>query len=249
MSSVISSGANYSSVAHSNTVRPQRPPRPDPSALVDQVFSQLDTANKGYLNKTDVQTAYDKIASSNNGSSTSSTSSDSASKTDAVFKALDSNSDGQITKQEFKDGLKKLSDQLDAHFNNSRTKIAGQDSQTQEAKGPPPPPPPHGSGDSTGKTESSDSSSASSTGSSTTKSYDPADTNKDGTVSEEERLAYTQSHSHTPASSSTHQNNDAEVLRRVTQLLKAYGSSAHNSTTSASSTPSTESKSSVSVTL
>jgi len=246
MSSAISSGANYTSVAQSNTVRPQRP---DPSALVDQVFSQLDTTNKGYLNKTDVQSAYDKLASSNSSSPSSSTSSNSASKTDSVFKALDSNSDGQITKQEFKDGLQKLSDQLDAHFNNSRTKVAGQDNQTnqtQEAKGPPPPPPSHGSNDSAGKTDSS-SSASSSTSSSATKSYDPADTNKDGIVSEEERLAYTQSH--TPASSSTHQNNDAEVLRRVTQLLKAYGSSAHNSTTSIANTPSTESKSSVSVTL
>jgi len=235
--------SNYSSVAHANTVRPQHPnPRPDASALVDSVFAQLDTTNKGYLNKADVQTAYDKIASSNNSSVASS--SDSASKTDAVFKALDSNSDGHITKQEFKDSLQKLSDQLDAHFNNSRTKVAGQDEQVQEAKGPPPPP--QGGDKHTEKTESSGSSSASSTNSNTAKSYDPADTNQDGIVSEEERLAYTQSH--TTASSSSNQDNEAEILRRISQLLKAYGSSAHNST-STSNTTTTESKSSVSVAI
>ena len=70
--------------------------RPDASQMADDLFSKLDTQNKGYLESSDLASAL--------GSNSSSTSSASA---EEVFKSLDSDSDGKLTKTELSDGLKK----------------------------------------------------------------------------------------------------------------------------------------------
>jgi Ca2+-binding EF-hand superfamily protein len=117
----------------------------------------------------------------------------------AMFKKLDANSDGGITKEEFLAGIKKQEGDSDEKLtkmfeetdtdgdgkisqaeNETAMKKMAQGSQgAQKPKGPSP-------GGGAGK----DSSSSSSSSSSTSTNYDVRDTNKDGTVSNKEKLAY-----------------------------------------------------------
>lgn len=191
--------------------------RPDASQMADDLFSKLDTQNKGYLESSDLASAL--------GSNSSSTSSASA---EEVFKSLDSDSDGKLTKTELSDGLKKVQDQLESSFQAMRTK----------GKGDMPPPPQGGNGDADSDTDSS------STSSSQSASYDPADTNKDGTVSATEALAYALSNSSSTSSSSdastsssstdtTASNTDianalASMMQNVLQPGQAEGHHGHH---------------------
>ncbi|MBI3901814.1 MAG: EF-hand domain-containing protein [Nitrosomonadales bacterium] len=211
--------------------------RPDPSQMVDNLFSKLDTTNKGYLEKSDLQSALSQLSGS--GSSSGSSSTSSSTNVDEIFKKLDGNSDGKITKDEMSSGMKKLADALDSQFNQMRMNgmSQGDKGTAQAGKGggaPPPggmPPPPSGSG---GANSTSGTSSTSSTQSnSTTKTYDPADANQDGTVSEQERIAYAQakqdkasasSASGEASVSSTSANSDARVLKQIMDLMHAYSS-------------------------
>ena len=191
--------------------------RPDASQMADDLFSKLDTQNKGYLESSDLASAL--------GSNSSSTSSASA---EEVFKSLDSDSDGKLTKTELSDGLKKVQDQLENSFQAMRTKGKGDM--------PPPPPPQGGNGDADSDTDS--------TSSSQSASYDPADTNKDGTVSATEALAYALSNSSSTSSSSdastsssstdtTASNTDitnalASMMQNVLQPGQAEGHHGHH---------------------
>ena len=186
--------------------------RPDASQMAEDLFSKLDTQSKGYLEASDLASAL--------GSNSSSTSSASA---EEVFKSLDSDSDGKLTKTELSDGLKKVQDQLESSFQAMRTKGKGDM--------PPPPPPQGGNGDADSDTDSS------STSSSQSASYDPADTNKDGTVSATEALAYALSNSSSTSSSSstdtTASNTDianalASMMQNVLQPGQAEGHHGHH---------------------
>ena len=73
----------------------------DPSQMADKLFSQLDSSGQGYIQKSDLQTAFDKISASSSSSSSNTTSN-----VDELFSKLDTNSDGKVTKQEFSDSLK-----------------------------------------------------------------------------------------------------------------------------------------------
>lgn len=86
--------------------------RPDASKMVNNLFSKIDTKNQGYIDKAELQSAIDNI-------SADSTSATSAS-VEEIFKKLDSTGDGKITIQEMTDGFKKLSEQMDNQFNQSR---------------------------------------------------------------------------------------------------------------------------------
>lgn len=145
-----------------------------------------------------------------------------------MFKSLDSDSDGKLTKTELSDGLKKVQDQLESSFQAMRTKGKGDM--------PPPPPPQGGNGDADSDTDS--------TSSSQSASYDPADTNKDGTVSATEALAYALSNSSSTSSSSdastsssstdtTASNTDianalASMMQNVLQPGQAEGHHGHH---------------------
>lgn len=110
-----------------------------------------------------------------------------------MFKKLDANSDGGVTKEEFlanikkQDGdndekLTKMFEETDADGDGVITEAENEAiMQKMSKQGPPPPPPPSSSSSAT-------SSSSSSSSSSTT--YDVRDTNEDGSVSAEEKLAY-----------------------------------------------------------
>ncbi|MRS03769.1 hypothetical protein EG832_11200 [bacterium] len=113
-----------------------------------------------------------------------------------MFKKLDSNSDGSVDKEEFLANVKKQDGDTDEKllkmFEETDTDGDGKISQAeneavmqkmQQGGKPKGPPPSQGAGASS-KSSSSSSSSSSST------SYDVRDTNKDGEVSIQEKLAY-----------------------------------------------------------
>ena len=206
------------------------------SNWASNLFSQLDTKKQGYLEKSDLQSAFSKI-SGNSSSSTSSSSS-----VDDVFTKLDSNSDGKVTKDELTSSLENLFTQLNSQLDSSRVQGSGHHGGGQGgpggANGAPPPPPPGGSD--AGFTKSELTSQLKETGSSDSKSsalinkivnnFDKADTDSDGKVSLKEALAYeqtTQSTSSTASSTSTSstsssENKDLNVLLKIAQLIQAY---------------------------
>lgn len=192
--------------------------RPDPKEMAENLFSQLDTSGQGYLQKADLQAAYDKISSA----SSSSSSSSSTSSVDDLFSKLDSDSDGKITKQEFSDALSKVTEQLDNQFMSMRMN-GGMEGMGGGGMGggmsgmgggmPPPPPPGDGQGSDSGFTKDELTSQLSEIGSSDSKrsslisnvvnNFDKADTDGDGKVSFKEAMAFDQSSSASSSSTSS----------------------------------------------
>lgn len=201
--------------------------RPDPSQMANKLFAKLDTKNQGYIEKSDLQSAFNQISGSS--------SSDNTSSVDEIFKQLDGDSDGKITKDEMSSGMQKLADQLDSQFNSMRTSgKGGQGMGGMQGMGsmPPPPPPSSGSGD--GLTKDQLTSISNETGSTDSKltnlveNFEKADTNQDGKVSMQEAIAYDQTNqtsASTSASteSSSATNSGADVMMKIIQLMHAYG--------------------------
>ena len=226
--------------------------RPDTSSMVKNLFAKVDTKNQGYIDKAELQSAFDQIATDSASGSTSSN-------VDAIFKKLDGDSDGKITEQEMSSGLQKLADQFDSQFNQSRTSGMGC-AQNQQ-----------GDADA-GLTKDQLTSVSKEIGSSDSKrselmskiadNFDKADTNSDGKVNREEAMAFDKAskadstgsdtsavegsahvkHAHgTPpppppsasgdsasdsssgSSSSKTEDSSAAVMKMVMQLMHAYG--------------------------
>lgn len=130
---------------------------PDPSKMVDKLFAIADTTSKGYITKSDLQSAMGEL--SGPGSSSGTSSSGISKSVDEIFKKIDTNGNGQITKDEMTSGMQNLASSLQG--------------QIHKAGRGHPPPPPSSSSDSTSSTQSS----------SATNTFQAADTNQDGTVS------------------------------------------------------------------
>lgn len=172
--------------------------RPDTSKMADDLFSKLDSSGKGYIEKSDLESAISKISSG------SSSNSDASSAADNLFSKLDSNGNGKVTKEEVSATLEKIASQLDGPF--PRMRLQGdQNSQGGQAAMPPPPPPQQGNQNSQ-NTSATDSSSSSS---------DPADTNGDGTVSVKEALAYAEEQLSSANDSSSTTNADAQLMQML----------------------------------
>jgi len=218
----------------------QRMQRPDPAKMANDLFSKLDTTGKGYLEKSDLQSAFDQMSSTSG--STSSSSSGTASASD-VFKSLDSDSDGKITQDEMTSGLQKIADQLDSQFNKMR--MGGMPG----AGGMPPPPPPDGA-NSAGFTKDELTSQLNEIGASDSKrsnlisnvvnNFTAADSDGDGKVSLNEAMSYNQANStgstgaaasDSGSTSSTSDSTDLEgkVMKQIMELMRAYGSSGDSS--------------------
>jgi len=232
-----------STSTYSGSVSSVKRQRPDPAQMAEQAFSKLDTKGQGYLEVSDLESAFSNIASvsgSTSGSDATSTASD-------LFKKLDADSDGKVTKDEFSSGLKKLADDLESQFNQSRTSGVGQD------RGAPPPPPPSGtsetSGNSTGAVSSvstTASSSATNSTSDTTasKTYEAADTNQDGKVTQKEEEAYllklleakaaASGDKGTQQAGAANNNSEATLFKKAIQLLQAYSSPSESNSQSIS---------------
>jgi Ca2+-binding EF-hand superfamily protein len=201
------------------------------SQMASVLFSKLDTKSQGYIEKSDLETAFSQISSTTSSSSSTTGSSSSTTSADDVFSALDTNSDGKVTQDELASVLAKLQESMTSQY--------GSD-QTQGAGGMSPPTPP---ADDTGFTKDELTSQLQSADSSDTKQTDmlnkivnnfsAADTNGDGKVSAQEAVTYdksTQSTSSTDSSSTTTttasttaSDSDAQVMKKIMQLMQAYG--------------------------
>ncbi len=200
---------------------------------ISQLFAKLDTRSQGYMEKSDLVSAFSKIASD----STSSTAED-------VFAALDSDSDGKVTESEFSTTLTKLQEELDSQFNQMRLQGHGGHG-PQGMGGMPPPPPPQ---DDAGFTKEELSSQLEEIGSSDSErtsfianvvnNFEAADADGDGKVSFAEAQAYNSSSAtagdaSASASGSSSADSDAQVMFKIMQLMHAYGSFNDNSSDSA----------------
>lgn len=214
--------------------------RPSASELASDLFSQLDTSGKGYIEESDLASALSSLS----GSSSTSSASD-------IFTQLDTDGDGKVTESEMTSSLTKLADELNSQFDQSRM---------QDASGSTPPPPPPPPENDTGFTQSeleqqlseigtSDSERASLI-SSVISNFSSVDTDSDGKVTFDEAMSYSQSSSATSSSSSTSsstssdsdssssssdtstQTTDAQMFRQLMDLLRLYGDSSQSGTSS-----------------
>jgi Ca2+-binding EF-hand superfamily protein len=175
--------------------------RPDPSKMADSLFSKLDTKGQGYIEKSDLQGAFDQVSAKR--------ASDNMPSVDDVFKTLDGDGDGKVTKQEMSDSVQKLADQLDSQYQDMRMR---------------------GKGGGMGGMSKSDissmadsaSGSAAQVLSNLAQNFDAADTNQDGKISAQEAMAF-QASNETDSSSSEAQRGDAGVMARIMELAASYG--------------------------
>jgi Ca2+-binding EF-hand superfamily protein len=171
--------------------------RPDPSKMADKLFSKLDTKGQGYIEKSDLQSAFDQVASKGSSGNTPSV--------DDVFKALDGDGDGKVTKQEMSDGVTKLADQLESQFQSMRMNGKGGGMSKSDISG---------------MLDSSGSASQKLTD--LAQNFDAADTNQDGKISAQEAMSF-QASNETSSSSSNAQSSDAKVMARIMDLAASYG--------------------------
>ena len=132
------------------------------SQMQAKMFAKVDTDSSGGIDKTELQSLMNDVAQKTGVTNSSST--------DALFSKMDANGDGSLSADELGKGMKDILPQPSTlDFAQSRTEGGHS---AQSPGGAPPPPP----------ADSTSSSSSSTT-------FDPLDTNQDGTVSLAERLA------------------------------------------------------------
>jgi len=136
---------------------------PPPPLKPEEAFKKIDSANKGFITESDLASAIVKF--SPEGMSLSQADAEQVAK--EAFTRMDTDTDGQVTSREFQDAAPRGPE--------------GGGPQAGRPPGPPQGPPPGGG---QGGPRGPDAKAASST-----ESFDPADTNQDGTVSEVERIA------------------------------------------------------------
>lgn len=202
--------------------------RPDPTEMAENLFANLDTKNQGYIDKSDLTSALGKLSGD----------SSSSSEADEIFSKLDGDGDGKITKQELSDTLTKLADELHNQAHSSRMGGMG------KMEGMPPPPPPPGEDEGLTKDQlsemadsmSSDNSQAASDLQNLIASFDKADTNQDGKITMQEKMAFDKSSSNNQdGSSQKMQQQDAHMMMKMMQLLHAYGNDNQQSTSASAS--------------
>lgn len=137
---------------------------PDANAL----FTKLDTKQKGYIDEADL-----KKAAGNDSAA--------ASKSAEMFKQIDTDGNGKVTKSELSAAGEKIGDQLNAQLDASRTNASATEAKPGRTGHA------HGGGGGAPPTKSGGSDSATAT-----KYVAAADTNTDGTVSADEAAAYKQ---------------------------------------------------------
>ncbi len=160
--------------------------RPDPAKMAEDLFSKLDTAGKGYIEKSDLQTALGKVSQSDSSSSSASA--------DDMFSKMDSDGNGKVTKEEMSATIQKIASELDGQ------------SPRMRMQGDMPPPPPPGGAQGAQKSSSTDDSSSN-------QDIDPADANEDGTVSAKEAQAYAASQASSDTSSTS--SADAQLMQML----------------------------------
>lgn len=217
--------SGYGASAMSGMPRMQRP---DPSKMAEELFSKLDAKGQGYIEKSDLESAFSQLSSANGTGNSASA--------DEVFKSLDSDGDGKITKDEMSSSLQKLASELDGQFNKMR------EGGMKGMAGMPPPPPPQGAKEPSGAgfTKEELTSQLEEIGSSDSKrsslisnivdNFEEADSDGDGKVSFKEAMAYDQASGASNAATSsgaTAANDsaklDAQIMKQIMELMRAYG--------------------------
>jgi hypothetical protein len=145
--------------------------------MAEKMLKDLDSDGDGAISKSELAKASQTSASSSSSSTSKADSADTAS-LDELFKAMDADGDGSVSKSELSAFLEK----------------AGPPQGPPPAGGPPPsggpPGPPRDEANPVETSSTSTKASNTSSTSSSSLSTDPADTNADGTVSTEERMAF-----------------------------------------------------------
>lgn len=189
--------------------------RPDPSQMASKLFSRLDSKNQGYIEKSDLQSAFDQISGS----------SSSGSSVDDVFSQLDNDGDGKVTKQEMSDSLAKMAEQLDSQFNNLRMGGMGGMGRMGGMNG-------EGLTKDQLTSMADETSAASSRLTNLVANFDEADTNGDGKVSAQEAMTFSQASQQNATTSTSSAsangsgasgNSEAGVMMKIMQLVHAYG--------------------------
>lgn len=201
------------------------------ASWTNTLFTRLDTKNQGYLEKSDLQSAFGKVSAANKASGTASV--------DEVFAQLDGDSDGKVTQNELASALQTLASELDSQFNSMRMQRGGKG----HGDMPPPPPPDEANGvGSAGFTKDELSSQLSEIGAADSKraslitnivdNFDTADTNDDGKVSMQEAMTFDktsrsnsaagESDAASSASASNARGSEASVMMKIMQLMQAY---------------------------
>lgn len=194
----------------------------------DELFSKMDSNSDGSLSSDELGQGMQSIMPPPPSTMDFAQSrSDSTSSGDDLFTKVDTDGDGSVSKDELQ-SLMKMMDKLASDGSPDGNGPQG-------AGGMPPPPPP-------------DSSSATSGASSTT-TYDPLDTNEDGTVSAQERLAGSASSSSTDAvqtllktidTNSDKQISASETDAFIEQLTSQLGAMTESGQDTGSNTKSTQ---------
>lgn len=191
------------------------------TSSISQLFAKLDTKSQGYLEKSDLVSAFSQIGADS-----------SASVATDVFAALDSDSDGKVTESEFSTTLSKLQEELGSQFNQMRMNGQGGHGPQGMAGMPPPPPPQNDAGFTKDELSSqleeigsSDSERASFI-TNIVNNFEAADADSDGKVSFAEAQAYNSDSTAGTASDATASssaNSDTQLMMKIMQLMHAYG--------------------------
>lgn len=185
------------------------------SQIASNLFSKLDSSNKGYIQESDLASAFSNIDTSGDSTDVS-----------ALFNQLDSDSDGKVTQDEMSSGLESLLGQLNSQYNDMRMQ-----------SGMPPPPPPENDDEGytldelTSIAENTDDEKLSNLMNTLADNFDAADTNGDGKINAEEAHAYQDqqaANNDTVTASDINQNGLQYILQ---QLIEAYGINASSSNT------------------
>jgi hypothetical protein len=168
------------------------------ASIADALFTKLDTKQKGYIDEADLKNAAEATGTD-------------ATKTAEVFKQLDSDSDGKVTKSELSAAVEKLGSQLNAQLDQSRVDNATDGATTSVAS---PRPRSGGGGAPPAKSADSDSTTAN-------KYIAAADTNVDGTVSADEAAAYKKMLSNAEAKAQT----QAQAYKNTSEMSEQTTSS------------------------
>jgi Ca2+-binding EF-hand superfamily protein len=219
----ISSGMNFNQNMHGMR-------KPDPDEMAQQLFAKLDTSGQGYLEKSDLQSAFSIVTSTSETSASSTDDSD----LDELFSQLDSDGNGKITEQELSDSLAQIDEQISNLFSQMRMNEA------QQQMMPPPPPQGTGEAEEIGFTEEELTAQLEEIGDSdSTRSaliqnilanFDEADTDGDGRVNLQEAMAFDQtsnasSSESAVASAVSSDETDAvseKVMMQIMRLVQAY---------------------------
>lgn len=187
--------------------------RPDPSKMADNLFSKLDTKGQGYIEKSDLQSAFDQVSSSRPSSGGASV--------DEVFQALDGDGDGKVTRQDMSDGVKKLADQLEGQFQNMRMQGKGGGMGMMGGMG--------GMGSAGGVSRDELSGMVDSAQGATQRmdallaNFDTADADQDGKVSAQEARSFQEANA--SASTAAPADDENRIMMQVMELARYYSQS------------------------